>query len=156
LSRPRKIQPMVALDLLAPIAHQLRLLRVIRPCRHGGANFLELANFSALLLKVAAASATLPGGPVAQWLEQSTHNALVLGSSPSRPTNQFIDISGRSRTHLADLPDHRFNTPAAHIGHEFHHHNAQADAEAAGRMLLAMMKRVNAKTPSELLVVRRS
>ena len=55
-----------------------------------------------------------------------------------------------------ELPDHRLNTPAAHIGHEFHHHNAQADAEAAGRMLLAMMKRVNAKTPSELLVVRRS
>lgn len=26
-------------------------------------------------------------GPVAQWLEQSTHNALVLGSSPGRPTN---------------------------------------------------------------------
>ena len=32
------------------------------------------------------------GGPVAQWLEQSTHNALVLGSSPSRPTihTQFL------------------------------------------------------------------
>ena len=31
-------------------------------------------------------------GPVAQWLEQSTHNALVLGSSPSRPTmpTQFL------------------------------------------------------------------
>jgi hypothetical protein len=27
------------------------------------------------------------GGPVAQWLEQSTHNALVPGSSPGRPTN---------------------------------------------------------------------
>ena len=25
-------------------------------------------------------------GPVAQWLEQSPHKALVLGSSPSRPT----------------------------------------------------------------------
>ena len=25
-------------------------------------------------------------GPVAQWLEQRTHNPLVLGSSPSRPT----------------------------------------------------------------------
>jgi DNA polymerase-3 subunit epsilon len=50
-----------------------------------------------------------------------------------------------------DLPDHKLNTLAAHIGHEFHHHNAKADAEAAGRVLLAMMKHVNAKTPSELL-----
>ena len=50
-----------------------------------------------------------------------------------------------------DLPDHRLNTLAAHIGHEFHHHHAQADAEAAGRVLLAMMKHVGAKTASELL-----
>src|ERR1035437_3198199 len=49
-----------------------------------------------------------------------------------------------------DLPDHRLNTLAAHIGHELHHHKAHADAEAAGRVLLAMMKHVNAKTPSEL------
>ena len=27
-------------------------------------------------------------GPVAQWLEQRTHNPLVPGSSPGRPTNQ--------------------------------------------------------------------
>ena len=26
-------------------------------------------------------------GPLAQWLEQATHNRLVGGSSPSRPTN---------------------------------------------------------------------
>ena len=50
-----------------------------------------------------------------------------------------------------DLPNHRLNTLAAHIGHEFYHHQAQADAEAAGRVLLAMMKHVNANTPRELL-----
>lgn len=50
-----------------------------------------------------------------------------------------------------DLPNHQLNTLAAHIGHEFHHHHAQADAEAAGRVLLAMMQHANAKTPSELL-----
>ncbi len=50
-----------------------------------------------------------------------------------------------------DLPNHKLNTLAAHIGHAFHHHHAQADAEAAGRVLLAMMKHVDAKTPSELL-----
>jgi hypothetical protein len=41
--------------------------------------------------------------------------------------------------------------PTANIGHEFHHHNARADAEAAGRVLLAIMKHVNTKTPFELL-----
>jgi DNA polymerase-3 subunit epsilon len=50
-----------------------------------------------------------------------------------------------------DLPNHQLNTLAAHIGHEFHHHNAQADAEAAGRVLLAMMKHANATTPRDLL-----
>ena len=49
-----------------------------------------------------------------------------------------------------DLPNHRLDTLAAHIGHDFHHHHAQADAEAAGRVLLAMMKQVSANTPSEL------
>jgi DNA polymerase-3 subunit epsilon len=50
-----------------------------------------------------------------------------------------------------DLPNHQLNTLAAHIGHEFHHHHAQADAEAAGRVLLAMMKHACANTPTELL-----
>ena len=27
-------------------------------------------------------------GPVAQWLEQGTHNPLAVGSNPTRPTNQ--------------------------------------------------------------------
>jgi DNA polymerase-3 subunit epsilon len=49
------------------------------------------------------------------------------------------------------LPDHQLNTLAAHIGHTFHHHHAQSDAEAAGRVLLAMMKYMSANTPSELM-----
>jgi hypothetical protein len=39
----------------------------------------------------------------------------------------------------------------AYIGHQFNHHHAQSDAEAASRMLLAMMKRMNTNTPRELL-----
>ena len=50
-----------------------------------------------------------------------------------------------------DLPNHKLNTLAAHIGHKFNHHHAKSDAEAAGRVLLAMMQHVNATTPSELL-----
>ena len=39
---------------------------------------------------------------------------------------------------------------AAYICHKFHHHHAQSDAEAAGRVLLAMMKELDASTPKEL------
>ncbi len=28
-----------------------------------------------------------PEGPIAQWLEQATHNRLVVGSNPTGPTN---------------------------------------------------------------------
>jgi DNA polymerase III epsilon subunit-like protein len=41
--------------------------------------------------------------------------------------------------------------PNSRCGHDFHHHNAQADAEAAGRVLLAMMKHASADRPSALL-----
>src|SRR5882672_3822386 len=37
-------------------------------------------------------------GPVAQRLEQRTHNPLVLGSNPSGPTNSFGRILGPSRS----------------------------------------------------------
>ena len=50
-----------------------------------------------------------------------------------------------------DLPNHKLNTLAAHIGHSFRHHDAGADAEAAGHVLLAMMRHENAGTPRELL-----
>jgi DNA polymerase-3 subunit epsilon len=50
-----------------------------------------------------------------------------------------------------DLPNHQLDTLAAHIGHLFNHHHAKDDAEAAGRVLLAMMKQTDAKTMAELL-----
>ena len=50
-----------------------------------------------------------------------------------------------------ELPNHQLSTLASHIGHQFQHHHAQSDAEAAGRVLLAMMKQVSAETPNELL-----
>jgi DNA polymerase-3 subunit epsilon len=67
------------------------------------------------------------------------------------PAFDYVCTCNLARRVWPDLPDHRLNTLAAHIGHEFHHHHAQSDAEAAGRVLLAMMEHVNAKTPSELL-----
>ena len=37
-------------------------------------------------------------GPVAQWLEQRTHNPLVPGSSPGGPTKFVTSIQLRYRT----------------------------------------------------------
>ncbi len=48
------------------------------------------------------------------------------------------------------LKNHQLSTVATHIGHDFDHHHAQSDAEAAGQALLAMMKHLHVKTPVEL------
>ena len=45
-----------------------------------------------------------------------------------------------SRRAWPNLPNHKLNTVAAHIGHTFQHHNALADAEAAGRVLCTIIK----------------
>ena len=49
-----------------------------------------------------------------------------------------------------ELPNHQLSTLAAHIGHEFNHHHAQADAETAGRVLLAMMNEPACKTLQQI------
>jgi DNA polymerase-3 subunit epsilon len=69
------------------------------------------------------------------------------------PSFDFLCTLKVSRRVWPGLPNHQLHTVAGHIGHEFNHHNAQADAEAAGRVLLAMMKHANVKTPRELLQV---
>jgi DNA polymerase-3 subunit epsilon len=69
------------------------------------------------------------------------------------PTFDFVCTLKLSRRVWPELPNHQLHTLATHIGHEFRHHNAQADAEAAGRILLAMMTHVNANTPRELLQI---
>lgn len=50
-----------------------------------------------------------------------------------------------------ELPNHQLQTLAAHISFDFNHHHAQADAEAAGRLLLAMMKQAKVTATQELL-----
>jgi DNA polymerase-3 subunit epsilon len=64
-----------------------------------------------------------------------------------RPEFDYLCTCNLARRVWPDLPDHKFSTLAAHIGHGFYHHHAQA----AGRVLLAMMKDASANTPSELL-----
>ncbi len=67
------------------------------------------------------------------------------------PEFDYLCTCNLARRVWPDLPDHKLGTVTAHIGHQFNHHHAQSDAEAAGRVLLAMMKHANATTPSELL-----
>jgi len=67
------------------------------------------------------------------------------------PVFDYVCTLRLSRRVWPELPNHQLHTVAAYIGHEFQHHNAQSDAEAAGRVLLAMMKEVNAASPRELL-----
>lgn len=68
-----------------------------------------------------------------------------------RPEFDYVCTCQLARRVWPDLPDHKLGTLTAHIGHEFNHHHAQSDAEAAGRVLQAMMKHANATTPRELL-----
>jgi DNA polymerase III subunit epsilon len=67
------------------------------------------------------------------------------------PAFNYLCTCQLARCVWPELADHRLNTLATHIGFEFNHHHAQADAEAAGRVLLAMMKHADVTTPRELL-----
>lgn len=49
-----------------------------------------------------------------------------------------------------ELAEHTLNAVCEHIGHEFSHHKAGADAEAAGHVLLVMMKKCGVETPNAL------
>jgi DNA polymerase-3 subunit epsilon len=68
-----------------------------------------------------------------------------------RPEFDYVCTCQLARRVWPELPSYGLKALTAHIGHDFNHHHAQADAEAAGRVLLAMMKQVNANTPSEFL-----
>lgn len=48
------------------------------------------------------------------------------------------------------LPNHKLNTLCDLIGHRFDHHQAGADAEAAGKVFFAMLKSSGRKLPMEL------
>ena len=68
-----------------------------------------------------------------------------------RPVFDYACTCQLARRVWPELSNHQLSTLTTHIGHTFNHHHAQADAEAAGRVLLAMMKQMNATTPHELL-----
>jgi DNA polymerase-3 subunit epsilon len=67
------------------------------------------------------------------------------------PAFDYVCTCKLARCVWPELENHQLATLTAHIGHQFNHHHAQADAEAAGRVLLAMIEQVNANTPRELM-----
>lgn len=66
------------------------------------------------------------------------------------PSFQYLCTCRLARRVWPSLTNHRLSTVAEHVGHDFNHHNAQSDAEAAGWALLAMMKHMQVMTPVEL------
>ena len=68
-----------------------------------------------------------------------------------RPDFDYVCTCQLARRVWPDLPSHGLKALTAHIGHDFNHHHAQADAEAAGRVLLAMLKHTNTSTAHDLL-----
>ncbi len=68
-----------------------------------------------------------------------------------RPEFDYICTCQLARRVWPELGNHQLSTLTAHISHDFNHHNAQADAQATGLVLLAMMQHASATTPRELL-----
>ncbi|MCP3012491.1 exonuclease domain-containing protein [Nocardiopsis dassonvillei] len=65
----------------------------------------------------------------------------------SHPAWEYACTLALSRRTWGGLPDHKLPTVCAHIGHRVtHHHRADADAEAAARIVIAAMERYG--TPS--------
>ena len=69
----------------------------------------------------------------------------------ARPRFEYACTCQLARRVWPDLPSHGLKALTSHIGHDFNHHHAQADSEAAGRVLLAMMRHAKVTTPHDLL-----
>jgi DNA polymerase III subunit epsilon len=69
----------------------------------------------------------------------------------SCPSFHYLCTCRLARVVWPDLPNHKLDTLAEHIDHDFQHHEAEADAVAAGRVLLAMMQHLGATTLEHLI-----
>jgi|WetSurMetagenome_2_1015567.scaffolds.fasta_scaffold630339_1 DNA polymerase III subunit epsilon len=70
--------------------------------------------------------------------------------SMAYPAFDYLCTLRLSKRVWPDLPRHSLDAVAAHIGHQFQHHRADSDAEAAGRVMLAAMRDAGALTSAEL------
>ncbi len=66
------------------------------------------------------------------------------------PEFRYFCTCKAARRLWKNLPNHKLDTLCAHIGHTFRHHNAAADAEAAGRVFLAMQRETGTTTAEAL------
>ena len=85
----------------------------------------------------------------AQFDMRVLHSTAVHFNLPC-PAFEYLCTCQLAKRVWPQLPDKQLPTVAAHIGHKFEHHRALADAEAAGRILLAMMIQMGTSTPREL------
>ena len=70
-----------------------------------------------------------------------------------QPTFDYVCTCQLARRVWPELPNHQLSTLMSHIGRQFNHHHAQSDAEASGRVLLAMMQKVSVSTLGGLIEV---
>jgi len=68
----------------------------------------------------------------------------------SVPAFSYLCTLQLSRRIWPELENHQLPTVASHIGHAFQHHHALTDAEAAGRIFLALLSATRTATPQEL------
>ena len=68
---------------------------------------------------------------------------------PLPELSYFCTCKGARRM-WKQLPNHKLNTLCDFIGHRFEHHQAGADAEAAGKVFFAMLRASGKESPLEL------
>ena len=102
-----------------------------------------------------------------EFLERLTNADLVIAHNASfdishlrttldhfgipKPEFDYLCTCSLAKRVWPEMPSHNLKALTAHIGHDFNHHHAQADAEAAGQLMLAMMRHMNATSLLELL-----
>lgn len=69
----------------------------------------------------------------------------------AQPAFNYVCTCRLARRVWPELPNHKLSTVSGHIGLEFNHHHAQADAEAAGQVMVAMMKKLKESALTALM-----
>lgn len=67
-----------------------------------------------------------------------------------QPRFQYLCTLQLARRQWPQLPNHQLSTLAAHISCDLQHHQAQSDAIAAGKIMLAVMRELQVRSAAEL------
>ena len=82
--------------------------------------------------------------------DMSVLKALYSLYSLELPTFRYFCTYKAASRIWPDLENHKLDTLCRYIGHDFSHHNAASDAEAACRVLLAMIRETGVDSVEEL------